>query len=315
MKKTPDIENILDHLAQSTNTIDFHNPNKITNEISAYRDYYEFNQNDIDLHFGKLAINNTAVHVQVFKPKQNRATIFLLHGYLSHIGHLCHIIHDLNAQQYTVVSYDLQGHGLSSGKAASITTFYDYIATMEQLLEIIKTEMPGPLYLMGHSTGASILIDFCLRHQSVYFDKIVLVAPLIRSNHWHLSKIAFHLTKTLPFITTIKRNFRENSSNKRYLHAVKYDPLQSTEIPLDWVNALISWNKQIKNYSTTALPTYLIQGNKDKTVDWKHNLNFIQAKFSNLQTVQIDNGHHELFNESEQIRKIVFRRINEFLEQ
>ncbi|GGM39910.1 alpha/beta hydrolase [Paraliobacillus quinghaiensis] len=313
MEKTPEIQDILDQLSRSTNTIDFHKPNKITNQIRAYRDFYNFNQADIDLHFGKLAINNKTVHVQIFKPKHHRATVFLLHGYLSHIGHLSHVIHDLNRQHFTVVSYDLQGHGLSSGKAASINTFYDYVATMEQLLEIIKKEMPGRLYLIGHSTGASIIIDYCLRHPAAYFDKIILVAPLIRSNHWYLSNFAFYLTKLVPFIKTIKRKFRENSSDKRFLHDLKYDPLQTTEIPLNWVKALIAWNKKINNYGSTKLPTFLIQGNQDKTVDWKYNLDLIQDKFENLQSVQIDNGRHELFNESEPIRKIVFKEIQEFL--
>lgn len=315
MSKTSKLKTNLDHLAYSNETLDFSKPNILTEDMKAYYNYYGFDHTGIDHHFGKVQLDQTSINVQIFKPKSSRATIFLLHGYLSHTGHLRHVIHYLNKERYTVITYDLQGHGLSNGKAATITTFHDYVEIMEALLKLIQTKMLAPFYLIGHSTGGAIIIDYLLRHKTSQFKKVVLVAPLIRSSHWYLSKIGLQMTKWLPFITEIDRNFRKNSSDQSYLRALKQDPLQADKIPLQWINALMTWNGNIKAYVPTNKAIAIIQGNKDKTVDWKYNLAFIQSKFNNIQIAQIDNGQHELFNESEQIRNIVFQRIHNYLEE
>nr|WP_255639734.1 alpha/beta hydrolase [Aquibacillus saliphilus] len=304
----------MDRLSCKEQKIDFHKPSELDADIRAYLNYYHIDLENIDFHFGKIEIDKNNISVQIFKPNKSKGTIFLLHGYLSHIGHLSRIIRFLNEQQYTVISYDLQGHGLSRGKTASVTHFSDYVITMEKLMNKATAEIPGPFYVIGHSTGAAITIDYLLRHKEHQIDKVILVAPLIRSNHWHLSRIGFSMAKLFPFVTDVKRNYRENTSEKSYLDFISNDPLQTDAIPLEWIGALIKWNEEIKSYKKTSTKTCIIQGNKDKTVDWKHNLVFTQEKFTNLEVVLIDNGKHELFNESKQIREIVFKKIHQFIE-
>lgn len=307
--ETLEIKRILEQLSTSEEKLDFAKPNHLTPAMKAYQDYYGFSQQNVTFHFGKVTIDQIKVNVQIFKPENSRGNVFLLHGYLSHIGYLKHIIEYLNAKNFTVISYDLQGHGLSTGKIASVQSFDDYGRTMEKLLTIIRKEIIGPIYLIGHSTGGALIVDYILRHPDHPIEKAIMVAPLIRSNHWNLSKIGLYTMKFFPFIKHIKRNFRQNSSDEKYLQAIKIDPLQSTNVPLEWVNALINWNKKIQEYHSSKKFIYLIQGNRDKTVDWKYNVQFLQRKFDNLQIVQIDQGRHELFNETPHIRDIVFSRI------
>ncbi|WP_117168697.1 alpha/beta hydrolase [Paraliobacillus sediminis] len=314
MTETLEINRILEKLSSSDEELDFAKPNHMTSAMKVYQDYYGFNQSNVTFHFGKVAIDQIKVHVQIFKPEHSKGNVFLLHGYLSHIGYLKHIIQYLNKQQYTVISYDLQGHGLSTGKNASVHSFDDYGRTMEKLLTIIRKEIIGPIYLIGHSTGGAIIVDYILRHPDHHIDKAIMVAPLIRSNHWNLSKFGLYTMKLFPFIKHIKRNFRQNSADEKYLKAIKLDPLQSTNVPLEWVNALMNWNKKIQQYHSSKKFIYLIQGNRDKTVDWKYNVQFLQRKFHNIQIAQIDQGRHELFNEAEPIRRIVFEHILTYLE-
>ncbi|WP_112181974.1 MULTISPECIES: alpha/beta hydrolase [Paraliobacillus] len=309
-----EINKILEQLSTSEEQLDFAQPNHLTPAMKAYQDYYGFKQSNLSFHFGKITIDQNNVHVQIFKPNHSKGNIFLLHGYLSHVGYLKHIIQFLNNQYYTVISYDLQGHGLSTGKIASVNTFDDYGRIMEKLLTIIKKELSGPIHLIGHSTGGAIIVDYLLRHPSHDVDKAILVAPLIHSNYWNLSQIGLYMLKWFPFIQHIKRNFRQNSTDEAYLRSIKTDPLQSDNVPVKWVNALMTWNKKIQDYHESKKFIYLIQGNQDKTIDWKYNIKFLQHKFQNLQIAQIDQGRHELFNEAEPIKRIVFQRILKYLE-
>ncbi|TCP28914.1 alpha-beta hydrolase superfamily lysophospholipase [Scopulibacillus darangshiensis] len=312
MPETEDIRKVLDRLANWDQPINFHQPVEMTPDITAYLNYYGFNIDNIDFHFGKIDIDETKIMVQIFSPKQNKGTVFLLHGYLDHVGYLNHIIQYLNDHHYNVISYDLQGHGLSEGEKASVDAFSDYVLTLEKLMRKTKKEMPLPMYIIGHSTGGAIAINYALKHNDHHFEKLVLAAPLIRSNYWYLSKLGFYLMKPFPFIDDIRRNFRENSSNEKYLTFSKKDPLQSKTIPLEWLGALINWNEKIKTYPPTDIQTCIIQGDKDETVEWKYNLEFVKKKFHHLEVCHIENGRHQLFNEKKSIREKVFTNITKF---
>ncbi len=313
MNENKDIRSVLERLSSWEQRIDFDRPVEKTKNIQRYLNYYGFDIENVDFHFGKMEIDEQEIAVQIFNPKQSKATVFLLHGYLEHVGYLRHIIQFLNDHHYRVVSYDLQGHGLSAGEAASIDHFSNYVLTLEKLMKKARDEMAGPFYIIGHSTGGAIAINYVLKHHDHNFDKAVLVAPLVQSNHWCLTKLAFYLIKLFPFIKSVHRRYRENSSNQTYLKFVRKDPLQPETIPLEWLNALIRWNKNIQTYRSTGMETCVIQGTKDDTVAWKHNLHFISKKFPHLKIVHIEDGKHSLFNESKQIRELVFHNIHQFL--
>jgi alpha-beta hydrolase superfamily lysophospholipase len=313
MTKERDMQKVLKRLADSDQKINFKKAVSLTPDMQAYLNYYGFHLKNIDYHFGKIDINGTQIMVQMFSSEQSIGTIILLHGYLDHVGILKNIIQHLNDHKYRVISYDLQGHGLSEGEIASVKSFSAYVETLEKLMNKTKQEISGPFYGIGHSTGGAILINYVLKQKETNFNKIILIAPLVRSNLWFFSKMGFYLMRPFPFIKEIRRNFRDNSSDKQFINFIKNDPLQPKAIPTDWLSSLIHWNKEIQTYPPTNKETLLIQGTEDKTVEWKYNLNFIEEKFSNLHVCLIKNGRHQLFNEKPDIRDQVFQKIVRFL--
>lgn len=310
-----DMRIVLKRLADSDQVINFEHPVSITPDLRAYLDYYGFELVNIEYYFGKIEIDGTKIMVQMFSPKHSIGTIVLLHGYLDHVGLLRRSIQHLTDHHYRVISYDLQGHGLSEGAKASVKNFSDYVATLEKLISRIKKEISGPLYGIGHSTGGSILLHYVLKNKKSQFDKIILIAPLVRSLFWSLSKTAFSILKLFPFIKEIPRRFGQNSSDDQFLSFIKKDPLQSKVIPFDWIHSLIRWNKEIQTLGPTKEKALLIQGTKDTTLEWKYNLNFIREKFLNLQVVLIENGRHQLLHEKPKIRDEVFKNIVLFLKK
>ncbi|MFC7062083.1 alpha/beta hydrolase [Halobacillus seohaensis] len=315
MNKDKDIKKVLNRLSHWDQKLDFQNPVKKNVDIKAYLNYYGLNFQDVDLHFGNIEIDETEIIVQIFKTKESKGIIFILHGYLNHVGHLKHIIQYLTKHNYTVISYDLQGHGLSNGKRASIESFSDYVVTLEKLMKKSRDELEGPFYVMGHSTGGAIAINYVLQNPLHHFDKVILVAPLIRSNYWLLTRIGYSLANSFPFINKLKMYIQKNSANKTHMNFTKRDPLQLNTVPLAWLKALMKWNEEISTYNPVNTETLVIQGNKDTTIDWKYNVKFITEKFNNLQIVQIDEGKHELLNESRQIRAALFSAILRFLKE
>ena len=255
----------------------------------------------------------SGVSLTGFRPANYKATVIILHGWLNHTGLLSKLIKHLTGAGYAVAVYDLPGHGLSSGEPTAIDDFSQYSDSLQCFMKIIKSQLHGPYHVIGHSTGAAIVMDYLFIGREDCFEKVILVAPLVRSELWFLSKLGCKIYR--PFAKNIFRLFRNVSSDKEYLRFVRYkDPLQAKKIPLNWVNAMFKWNQKIADAQIINRLVAVIQGTNDNIVSWKYNLKFIQSKFGDVQIKLIANGRHELFNESIVYRKEVFSQIGDCLE-
>jgi alpha-beta hydrolase superfamily lysophospholipase len=263
--------------------------------------------------FGTFQNNSFTLAGHIFRPKEYKAAIIILHGYLNHCGLLSKLIKCLLDAGFAVAVYDLPGHGLSSGQPTAIEDFSQYSDSLGVFLKIAKSHLHGPYHLIGHSTGAAIIMDYLLGGSDDCFDKVILAAPLERSDFWTLSKIGFSICRL--FCNNLPRVFRKVSSDKDFLKFIKYkDPLQARRVSMKWVSAFFKWNEKIADTKSIVRPVKVIQGTKDNIVAWKYNLKFIQSKFIKAEIKLIENARHELFNESIVYRKEVFSQIRNYLE-
>jgi len=246
-----------------------------------------------------------------FVPKKYKATVIVLHGYLGHCGLLKNIIKELTDANFAVAVFDLPGHGMSSGEKTAIDDFSQYSQGLNDFVKTIKPLLHGPYHIIGHSTGAAIIMEYLLEMGIDDFDKVVLAAPLERSDWWTLSKIGFAIAR--PFCDKLPRVFRSVSSDKDFLNFIKHkDPLQAKKVSLNWVSAMFNWDKRIANVKTSERAVLVIQGTKDNIIDWKFNIKFIKSKFKNTEVEYVKNCRHELFNESACLREEIFLKIRTY---
>ena len=262
--------------------------------------------------FGTFESDDTTLAGHIFRPKEYKAAVFALHGYLDHCGQLNHLIRHLKGG-YAVAAYDMPGHGLSNGERGAIEDFSQYSCALHDFAEVAEVQLKGPYHLIGHSVGAATALDYLFTNEESVFENVILVAPLVRSVLWGSSKIGHRLCSL--FRTSTPRKFRNDSSDKAFLDFVRTeDPLQVRTVPLQWVKAMYEWNDRAANHISSDKAVKVIQGMSDTTVAWKFNTKFIQTKFSNAQVSLVNNGRHALFNESADIRREVFQQISSYLE-
>lgn len=260
-------------------------------------------------HLGGVDVQGFRVAVHYFEHKQPKATVLVMHGYYDHVGLYQHLIRYLISEGYSVVSYDLPGHGLSTGEAAAIKSFAHYQSVLSACLREIRGKIRQPLFAVAQSTGAAVLADYYLgfRHdkESGAFASVVMLAPLIRPKGWRRSKW-IHLFLR-PFFNTWKRTHRDNSSNIAFLSFLREkDPLQAKSLSVDWVTALKRWIPRIERAKPVDMPLTIIQGENDGTVDWRHNVYTLNRKFEKPAVYYIAGAEHHLVNESEEIREKMF---------
>ena len=65
----------------------------------------------------------------------------------------------------------------------------------------------------------------------------------------------------------------------------------------------------IESARPVEFPITVVQGEKDLTVDWQHNLRIIRNKFSSVEELRIPDGRHHLVNEAQDLQATVFNTI------
>ncbi|ODS24149.1 hypothetical protein AB835_05320 [Candidatus Endobugula sertula] len=147
--------------------------------------------------------------------------------------------------------------------------------------------------------GCATIANYLLQAPSQLPDKIIFLAPLVRSLGWPSMRWLYFLLR--PCIHSVPRKFHISSHDHNFNHFLeKGDPLQARRIPLNWLGAMEQWYQKVDKYSdTNTYPLSIIQGNDDLTVDWRYNLSALQRCFPNSTTKIIPGAKHRLINEAE----------------
>ncbi len=262
----------------------------------------------------KTEINDFCIVQQRWQAtKTNGKVLILAHGYFDHSALYGKLIRWGLEQGYSIHSFDLPGHGLSSGKPAAINHFNEY---SEVLSTIIQKENYTEYSLIGQSTGCAVILNTLLNEQlrprlGHMPEQITLLAPLVRTFYWHRLRWLYFLLKIV--IKSIKRTFVKSSHDEAFNDFLKKnDPLQTRQIPLCWLGAMDNWIKAIKQFpSVETIPTTIIQGTDDSTVDWHYNHPQIERCLPQTKTHFIDNACHHLVNESNPYWNDLIRCLNQ----
>jgi lysophospholipase len=117
-------------------------------------------------------------------PAGRRGTVCIFQGRGEWIEKYFETVRDLRARGFAVAALDWRGQGLSERalpdhQKGFVRDFSEYDIDLEVFMrEIVLPDCPPPLFAIGHSTGATVLIRAAYRGHR-WFDRVVLTAPLI----------------------------------------------------------------------------------------------------------------------------------------
>lgn len=310
-----------ERLREQLTPLDFEHAAPESELLTRYRRHYGIDSESLGLefthHIGVISSNEYTVVCQYFcLPRVESGTAFLLHGYYDHVGLFGHLIQYCLGCGISVVIFDFPGHGLSSGKPASIGSFQEYCEAFTDCLGAAKSAaLPRPWVAVGQSTGSAVVMDSFQHHklQSIAnFEQSILLCPLLYPVGWSLSRFVFYLTRW--FLPGIRRSFARNSHDEDFLAFLRNsDELQSKTLPTAWVAAMVDYQKRFLKADSHASALHIIQGTDDNTVDWKKNLPLIARKFPASKTYFIEGARHHMVNESLAYRDKIFAKLGELI--
>lgn len=178
-------------------------------------------------------------------PERDRpkAVILALHGFNDHSGGLALPGHGLARRGFAVYAYDQRGFG--KDPQAGIWAGSDpMIADLKTTTKLLKAKYPDrPLYLLGESMGAAVIMAAELTPDPPRADGIILESPAIWG--WQ-TQSDFNTTAldlaahAVPWMTVVPTGLRlKASDNRRALIALARDPLVIKRTRVDAAYGLV----------------------------------------------------------------------------
>ncbi len=93
----------------------------------------------------------------------DRVVVFQ-HGMGEHSGRYQHLLNAFDNTGTAFYALDARGHGRSPGRRGYLTHFERFADDLGDLIRMTRSENDGqPVFLLGHSLGGVIALDFALR--------------------------------------------------------------------------------------------------------------------------------------------------------
>jgi alpha-beta hydrolase superfamily lysophospholipase len=265
-----------------------------------YLSHYRFPGKRI---MGYINTTDYRLGVILLLPPQEKlkGTIIAFHGYAAYSAFNLPALYRISAHGWAILAVDLPGHGFSSGYSGDIKDFSQYGVCISDIKAWIKRQqtyiLPKPLVLLGHSTGGSAVLE-ALWQDPGGIDKAVLLAPLIKPRYFEY--------------TSCIASFMQLFMYAGPMVGPKQGYLSPEVMPFTWVNALRRWRKHLSERPIITVPVLILQGDADRTLDWKDGLDFLKQKIPGATIKIISGGPHTLLNHGP-IQSEIIAQILEFL--
>lgn len=256
---------------------------------------------------------------QSWQPEdQSRAVVCLIHGLGEHNGRYVHVADSLTQAGYTLISFDLRGHGKSEGPRGHTPSYEALMRDISSLLEIVNKQFPQlSSFLYGHSLGGNLVLNYVLRRQP-QFKGVIVTGPWLRlafeppAFKIALGKITNQLCPA--FSQKSGLDTKVLSHNPEVVHAYENDPLVHDHISARMFISIYQAGKwALEHASEFSLPLLLMHGGEDKIISVEASREFVN-RITKKCTLKIWDGlYHEIHNEPE--KEEVFKFLIDWLDK
>jgi alpha-beta hydrolase superfamily lysophospholipase len=260
----------------------------------------------------KMLINHILLHVKRDDVENPKGTVIITHGIAEHSGRYQEITEKLNGAGFSVVRYDVRGHGQSQGKRGALKSFHQFIDDLHALVVEEKKLNPKKIYLLGHSMGGMIVNMYAVKYQDA--DGIISSAA---PTYFIKDVLPFRFMgyKWLGFLTK-KTNFADDqlSRIKAVEEAYIQDPLNLKKFYFSlagnmFVSGVRYLNRNIKDYQT---PVLILHGGNDKIVPFQFSERLLSLiPLEDKKLIIYPDNYHEIFNDLD--REQVFQDVISWL--
>lgn len=231
-----------------------------------------------------------------------RGTVAIVHGFGEHSGRYMNVVNGLVPGGYAVYGFDLRGHGRSPGQRGYISDWSEHREDTRAFVNMLRQRATAsPLFLMGHSLGGLIALDYAL-HYPDGLKGVVASSPLLSQPGISPILIALGrvLSRVLPkFSLNTGLDASTLSRNPQVVAAYRHDPLvHSLGTPrlATEVTATVQWSRA--HAPEFKLPLLMIVASDDRLTSPQASREFLQqVTFADKKMHEYAGAYHECHND------------------
>lgn len=234
-----------------------------------------------------------------------RGILTIVHGLGAHSDRYANVVEHLIPQQYAVYAFDLRGHGRSQGQRGHINSWAEFRGDLQAFLTLIQTQQPQcPIFLLGHSLGSVVVLDYVLHHPQAasVLQGVITLAPSLGKVGVAkiLILIGYLLSRVCPrFALNTGLELSAASRDEKIVAAYAQDPLRHTRASarlsteffatVEWIHAhAVDWQ----------LPLLILHGSADTVALPEGSHSFYQkVPCQDKMRVEYPGGYHDLQND------------------
>jgi alpha-beta hydrolase superfamily lysophospholipase len=258
-------------------------------------------------------------------PLTPEAIVVLCHGVCEHRGRYQRFIERCTTEKLAVISFDLQGHGTSSGKRGHVESFDAYLEDLHQVTQYRdrlsqQLGFRGKSFLFGHSMGGVIVTRYLQEqggdagYSGVLLSSAGFVpAVFIGAYKRLLGRFAQSLLPAFRVPTGIAA--REITTDIEEQRAYATDPMVTSKVSLRWFREFERAGQvSLRRAAEMTLPLYAFCGSDDRVVSTAAIERFVEAVGATDKTFRCWPGlRHETLNEGPEARELVISALLDWL--
>jgi alpha-beta hydrolase superfamily lysophospholipase len=262
------------------------------------------------------------LYFQNWQPQDEvKAVLVIVPGVGGHSGIYGNVVRYLIPKHFAIYSFDLRGNGRSPGPRGHINAWAEFREDLRAFLQYIKTQEPVcPLFLLGHSLGAVVTIDYILSYpdEASALQGAIALAPALGKVGVSSFKVCLGrlLSRMFPHFTLHTGIEIDTASRDR----VVLDTMVRDSLRHDYVSARLSteflatiaWIHE--HAADWQVPLLILHGGDDRVALPEGSRNFFaQIKFADKTLKEYPEARHELYDDLDRDR--VMSDLENWLEQ
>jgi alpha-beta hydrolase superfamily lysophospholipase len=232
-----------------------------------------------------------------------RAVLAIVHGAGDHSGRFDRLVMPLAQDGFAAYSFDLRGYGRSPGRRGHINRWQEYREDLRCFLQLVVQQQSGvPVFLMGYSLGAGIVLDYILREPEGLRGAILSAAPIEPAGIASRAQIAAAhlLSKIYPTFTfQLNNDINGVSRDPTVLEALRTDPLHHNQATARWGTEVMAGAAWVRaRAAQIRLPVLFLHGGEDPFNLARGVQNYYDnITFANKTLIVYPGSRHEVHND------------------
>jgi len=260
---------------------------------------------------------------QFWESPSPKGLVCITHGQGEHTESYHRLRDQLLQDRWSVIAWDLRGHGRSAGGRGDAPSFdhyvRDYQCFLEQVVEPLEAYAKLQKIYLAHSLGGLIHLKLFINQPELAAQKQVLSSPLLGLDLPFVSLDGAWMRRALEWIPRLQMNeglaAELCSRDPEIQNEYRKDILRHTRLSTRVITQAIDAAKRVQERAPLVIGALLLLApERDPIVDTKASLRFFKNIGSKNKVLKVyPQRRHELFNDLG--REEVFKDLLDFLNQ